>query len=119
MYTMMRIVLPQLAQVLTSMPNTRLRRCGNVETKGKICPLCFQLDESQLDWTRISTGELLRAEREAEGPTAATIEEFIAAGKSVPNAITVTLLEAAMENVTRTTGKKTFLLDEFLTLSPI
>jgi hypothetical protein len=32
---MMRIAPPLSVQVLTSMPNTRLRRCGHVGAKGK------------------------------------------------------------------------------------
>ena len=72
-----------------------------------------ELAESQLGWTHLSTGDLLRAERLSGGPTAATIEEFITAGKLVPNEIIVTLLNDAMETVTRTTGKKNFLLDGF------
>lgn len=77
--------------------------------KGTMC----ELAESQLGWTHLSMGDLLRAEREAGGPTAKTIEEIIAAGKLVPNEITVDLLRKAMERVTRTTGKKNFLLDGF------
>jgi UMP-CMP kinase len=72
-----------------------------------------ELAESQLGWTHLSTGDLLRAEREAGGATAVTIEEFIAAGKLVPNEIVVTLLKDAMETVTRTTGRNNFLLDGF------
>jgi len=77
--------------------------------KGTMC----ELAESQLGWTHLSTGELLRAARESGGPTAAAIEEYIAAGQLVPNEITVTLLKDAMENVTRTTGRNNFLLDGF------
>ena len=58
-------------------------------------------------------GELLRAERKASGPNAATIEEFMNAGKLVPNAIMVSILENTMEIITRTTGKVNFLLDGF------
>jgi adenylate kinase family enzyme len=72
-----------------------------------------ELAESQLGWTHLSTGDLLRAERTAGGSTAATIEEFIAAGKLVPNNIVVTLLKNAMETVTRTTGRNNFLVDGF------
>lgn len=77
--------------------------------KGTMC----ELAESQLGWTHLSTGDLLRAEREAGGPTAATIEKIIAAGELVPNEITVNLLKKAMEETTRTTGKTNFLLDGF------
>jgi adenylate kinase family enzyme len=77
--------------------------------KGTMC----ELASTQLGWVHLSTGNLLRAERKAGGPTAATIEEYITAGKLVPNEITVTLLKDAMENATRTTGKTNFLLDGF------
>jgi UMP-CMP kinase len=77
--------------------------------KGTMC----ELAETQLGWTHLSTGNLLRAEREAGGSTAAAIEEYMTAGKLVPNEITVTLLKNAMENATRTTGKTNFLLDGF------
>jgi UMP-CMP kinase len=72
-----------------------------------------ELAASQLGWTHLSTGDLLRAEREAGGPAAATIDEFIKAGKLVPNEVVVTLLKNAMETVTRTTGRTNFLLDGF------
>ncbi|MCL4148203.1 UNVERIFIED_CONTAM: hypothetical protein GTU68_021706 [Idotea baltica] len=72
-----------------------------------------ELAESQLGWKHLSIGDLLRAEREAGGETAATIEEFISAGKLVPNEITVRLLRDTMETITRTTGKNNFLLDGF------
>jgi len=77
--------------------------------KGTMC----ELAESQLGWTHLSTGELLRAEREAGGSAATTIEEYVTAGKLVPNKIVVNLLKTAMETVTRTTGKTNFLLDGF------
>ena len=72
-----------------------------------------ELAESQLGWNHLSTGDLLRAERDAGGVTAATIQEYIAAGKLVPNEVVVTLLKKAMEEITRTTGKNNFLLDGF------
>ena len=90
-------------------PNVVFIIGGPGSGKGTMC----ELAESQLGWTHLSTGELLRAERTAGGSAAATIEEFIAAGKLVPNKIVVTLLKNAMEAVTRTTGKNNFLLDGF------
>jgi adenylate kinase family enzyme len=90
-------------------PNVVFVLGGPGAGKGTMC----ELAESQLGWTHLSTGDLLRAEREAGGLAAATIEEFITAGKLVPNEIVVTLLKNAMENVTRTTGKRNFLLDGF------
>lgn len=90
-------------------PNVIFVLGGPGAGKGTMC----ELAESQLGWVHLSMGDLLRAERESGGPTAATIEEFISAGKLVPNQITVTLLKTAMENTTRTTGKNNFLLDGF------
>lgn len=90
-------------------PNVVFVLGGPGAGKGTMC----ELAESQLGWTHLSTGDLLRAERQAGGPTATTIEEFVAAGKLVPNEIMVTLLGNAMETVTRTTGKNNFLLDGF------
>lgn len=90
-------------------PNVVFVLGGPGSGKGTMC----ELAESQLGWTHLSTGELLRAEREAGGPTAATIEEFITAGKLVPNQIVVALLKDAMETITRTTGRNNFLLDGF------
>jgi adenylate kinase family enzyme len=72
-----------------------------------------ELAESQLGWTHLSMGDLLRAECEAGGPNAVTIEECMTAGELVPNEITVTLLKSGMERITRTTGKINFLLDGF------
>ncbi|MEX1117038.1 MAG: nucleoside monophosphate kinase [Akkermansiaceae bacterium] len=77
--------------------------------KGTMC----ELAESQLGWTHLSTGDLLRAERETGGPSSATIEKYLAEGKLVPNEITVALLRSTMETLTRTTGKRNFLLDGF------
>ena len=72
-----------------------------------------ELAESQLGWTHLSTGDLCRAARQAGGPNSAIIEEFITAGKLVPNEIIVTLLRDKMETVIRTTGRNNFLLDGF------
>lgn len=90
-------------------PNVVFVLGGPGAGKGTMC----ELAESQLGWTHLSTGDLLRAEREAGGPAAAIIEETIAAGKLVSNEIVVTLLQNAMETVTRRTGKINFLLDGF------
>ena len=90
-------------------PNVVFVLGGPGAGKGTMC----ELAECQLGWTHLSMGELLRAERKASGPTAATIEEFMNAGKLVPNAIMVSLLENTMETMTRTTGKVNFLLDGF------
>lgn len=90
-------------------PNVVFVLGGPGAGKGTMC----ELAESQLGWNHLSTGDLLRAERQAGGPAAATIEEYLTAGKLVPNEIIVTLLKNAMETVTRTTGKNNFLLDGF------
>jgi UMP-CMP kinase len=90
-------------------PNVVFVIGGPGSGKGTMC----ELAESQLGWTHLSTGDLLRAERETGGPTAATIEDFLTAGKLVPNEIVVTLLKNAMETVTRMTGRNNFLLDGF------
>lgn len=90
-------------------PNIVFVLGGPASGKGTMCTLA----ETQLGWTHLSTGELLRAERAAEGGTAATIEMYINAGKLVPNEITVTLLKKAMDTAMRHSGKTNFLLDGF------
>ena len=90
-------------------PNVVFVLGGPGAGKGTMC----ELAESQLGWKHLSMGDLLRAERESGGSAAATIDEYITAGKLVPNEITVTLLKDAMEKITRTTGKNNFLLDGF------
>jgi UMP-CMP kinase len=90
-------------------PNVVFVLGGPGAGKGTMC----ELAESQLGWTHLSTGELLRVELKAGGATAETIEGFMRAGELVPNEIIVTLLQQAMERVTRTTGKNNFLLDGF------
>jgi len=90
-------------------PNVVFVLGGPGAGKGTMC----ELAECQLGWVHLSTGELLRAELQAGGATAATIEEFITAGKLVSNEIVVNLLKDAMEKITRTTGKNNFLLDGF------
>lgn len=77
--------------------------------KGTMC----ELAESQLDWVHLSTGELLREEQEKQGPLAASIRELLAGGNFISDDIVVRLLRSTMESVTRTTGKRNFLLDGF------
>ena len=98
-----------MADKRTNPPNVVFVLGGPGAGKGTMC----ELAETQLGWTHLSTGDLLRAEREAGGPTARVIEEYMTSGRLVPNEITVTLLKKAMETVTRTTGKRNFLLDGF------
>ena len=90
-------------------PNVVFVLGGPGAGKGTMC----ELAESQLGWTHLSTGDLLRQERDAGGPTAAAIEDILAAGKLVPNEIVVNLLKTTMEMITRTTGRNNFLLDGF------
>ncbi len=91
------------------LPNVVFVLGGPGSGKGTQCSLAA----TQLGWTHLSTGDLLRAERAAGGATAATIEKYITAGELVPNEITVTLLKKAMETATRQQGKVNFLLDGF------
>lgn len=90
-------------------PNVVFVLGGPGSGKGTMC----ELAETQLGWTHLSVGDLLRAEREAGGPTAELIEQVLAAGSLVPNEISVTLLKNAMEAATRMTGKRNFLVDGF------
>jgi len=90
-------------------PNVVFVLGGPGTGKGTMC----ELAETQLGWTHLSTGELIRAEQEAGGPNAAIITELLDAGKLAPNEIAVELLKKAMETATRTTGSLNFLLDGF------
>jgi len=77
--------------------------------KGTMC----ELAESQLGWKHLSIGELLRTVTQSENPDSALINEYVAAGKLVPNEIVVSLLRQAIEHVIRATGKRNFLIDGF------
>lgn len=77
--------------------------------KGTMC----ELAEIQLGWTHLSTGDLLRAELQAGGPTTALIKQYVDAGKLVPDEIVVKLLKDAIEKTIRTTGYLNFLIDGF------
>lgn len=90
-------------------PNVVFVLGGPGAGKGTMC----ELAESQLSWIHLSTGDLLRAERENGGPDAASIEALLAAGKLVPDEVIVKLLKSTMEKATRLTGKNNFLLDGF------
>lgn len=91
------------------MPNVVFVLGGPGSGKGTMCSLA----ETQLGWVHLSTGNLLREEREKGGPTAEAIENYMTAGELVPNEITVTLLKNAMEDAMRTEGKTNFVLDGF------
>ena len=90
-------------------PNVVFVLGGPGAGKGTMC----ELAESQLGWTHLSIGELLRAEQEAGGEIAETIESYIGKGNLAPDEIVLPLLKNKMEKVTRTTGKNNFLLDGF------
>ena len=90
-------------------PNVVFVLGGPGAGKGTMC----ELAESQLGWTHLSTGELLRAEQETDSPQAAKIKELLAAGMLAPDELMVDLLSKAMESATRTTGQTNFLLDGF------
>lgn len=90
-------------------PNVVFVLGGPGAGKGTMC----ELAESQLDWVHLSTGELLRAEQEREGELAATIKELLTGGNFISDDIVVALLIKTMESVTRTSGKRNFLLDGF------
>ncbi|WP_404309374.1 nucleoside monophosphate kinase [Neorhodopirellula lusitana] len=77
--------------------------------KGTMC----ELAASQLGWTHLSIGDLLRAETQAGGPDTERLEAIMQAGELVPDEIVVKLLKQAIEQLTRTTGKRNFLLDGF------
>ena len=90
-------------------PNVVFVLGGPGAGKGTMC----ELAESQLGWTHLSTGDLLRAELEHNGPSAPAIREFMDSGRLVSDDIMVSLLQSAMETATRTTGSRNFLLDGF------
>lgn len=77
--------------------------------KGTMC----ELANIQLGWTHLSTGDLLRAEQKAGGPTTALIKQYIDAGNLVPDEIVVRLLKDAIEKTIRRTGSLNFLIDGF------
>lgn len=77
--------------------------------KGTMC----ELAESQLGWIHLSTGDLLRDARAAGGAEADAIEQAMTDGQLVPDEMVVKLLQQHMEQITRTTGKRNFLIDGF------
>lgn len=77
--------------------------------KGTMCELAAE----QLGWVHLSMGDLLRAEQQAGGPAASNIAETMNDGRLVSDALLMTLLGGAMERITRSTGKRNFLIDGF------
>ena len=90
-------------------PNVVFVLGGPGAGKGTMC----ELAELQLGWTHLSAGELLREEQESDGPDAETIRTTLAAGQLAADEIVVRLLKESMETITRTTGRRNFLLDGF------
>ena len=90
-------------------PNVVFVLGGPGAGKGTMC----ELAESQLGWVHLSTGDLLRAERDAGGPLAESINKILAKGELVSDEIVVGLLQQSMERITRSTGKFNFLIDGF------
>ena len=90
-------------------PNVVFVLGGPGAGKGTMC----ELAQSQLGWNHLSSGELLRSERQTGGRLATTIEACLAAGKLVPSEIVVALLKGAMDSIIRKTGTNNFLLDGF------
>jgi UMP-CMP kinase len=74
-------------------------------------PLLTTTTTSQ--WAHLSAGDLLRAERQKNGPMATTINDAISAGRIVPAEITVQLLQIAMQEASFTRGCTKFLIDGF------
>lgn len=77
--------------------------------KGTMCELAAE----QLGWIHLSMGDLLRSERQSSGAVPCEIEKAMKDGRLVPDAILMTVLGNAMERITRSTGKRNFLLDGF------
>lgn len=90
-------------------PNVVFVLGGPGAGKGTMC----ELADCQLGWVHLSTGDLLRSELQSGGPLAALIEADVNEGRLVPNGIVVKLLKEAMDRITRTTGRRNFLLDGF------
>ncbi len=90
-------------------PNVIFVIGGPGSGKGTMC----ELAESQLGWSHLSTGELCRAEMESGGPNAKLITDLLAVGKLAPTKIVVELVRSRIEFITRTTGKRNFLLDGY------
>ena len=66
-----------------------------------------------MEWSHLSAGDLLRAERKRDGPTADLINSKISSGQIVPAEITCGLLKTAMEEANSVSGCTKFLIDGF------
>jgi UMP-CMP kinase len=78
--------------------------------KGTQCEL---LVENYSEWTHLSAGDLLRAERKQGGALGDEINAKIAAGRLVPAEITVRCLKKAMLQAFERNGCTKFLIDGF------
>lgn len=94
---------------LSAKPNILFVLGGPGAGKGTMC----ELAQIQLGWTHLSTGDLLRAELQAEGARTDLIRQYVDTGKLVPDEIVVGLLKDAIETTLRTTGNTNFLIDGF------
>lgn len=74
---------------------------------------CALLEERLKGWAHLSTGDLLRAERQKGGALGDEINQYIAKGELVPSQVTCRLLQQAMTEVYRQTGKTKFMIDGF------
>jgi len=90
-------------------PNVVFVLGGPGAGKGTMC----ELAELQLGWVHLSSGELIRADLEVKGSAADYNKDSLAAGQLAGSAYVVSLLKEAMERITRTTGRRNFLLDGF------
>ncbi len=77
--------------------------------KGTMC----ELAESQLGWNHLSTGDLLREQKETGGPLADEIATVMKEGGLVSDELVVRLLKLKIESTIRLTGRTNFLLDGF------
>ncbi len=78
--------------------------------KGTQCTLLA----NQHNWTHLSAGDLLRAERKSGSDLAELINSKISQGQIVPSSITVKLIKNAMEKVNEEDSSKIkFLIDGF------
>lgn len=77
--------------------------------KGTQCAIL----SDKLNWSHLSAGDLLRAERKSGSDLAEIINAKISSGQIVPSSITVTLIKNAMEQIRKENGNTKFLIDGF------
>jgi UMP-CMP kinase len=74
---------------------------------------CTNLTQKLPKWGHLSTGDLLRAERQCQSALGAIIDSYIGEGRLVPAYISVDLLSKAMREIYTKDGTKNFLIDGF------